>query len=218
MASGYRCVMADHDDNAVDSTGTIHHPIYLEIMKEMRPNYTPLDLEGFIDMNRRTGIRRHYIEDLDFSEEEWQQAYNMWKEHPLREVDPPFFGGYLDVMSRFKSEEGIYVVVSHSDEGPIRRHYANASPEVSLDMVFASNGVPEHEKPFPWPIDMVMQEYGVSAEDIVVIDDLDPGIDMARKRGVDTIGTGWSHANPDSFREKCMYYAENVNDLEDMLF
>ncbi len=218
MVSRYVCVMADHDDNAVDSTGNIHHPIYLEIMEKRRPGTEPLDFQGFIAMNRNGGIKNHYLNDLGFDQEEWEWAYSYWVDHPLRQMNPPFFDGYLDIMSRFKFEGGIYVVVSHSNEDPIRRHYKEATDgSLTLDMVFGSE-YGSKNKPDPLPIDMVMEEYRLSPEEIIVIDDLDPGIDMARKRDVDTIGTGWSHDNPDSFKEKCTYYTEDVKDLERILF
>ncbi len=218
MASRYRCVVADHDDTAVDSTRLIHHPIYLEIMELLRPDAEPLDLHGFITMNRNGGIRKYYLDDLGFDEDEWESAYRHWVEHPLRDMTPRFYDGYLDVMERFKSEGGIYAVVSHSNEGPIRRHYEEATDgSFILDEVIGSeNGT--KNKPDPWPLDMMMEKYALSPDDIVVVDDLDPGIDMAVKRDVDTIGVGWSHYNPEGFKEKCKYYTDDVNELERILF
>lgn len=219
MELKYKCVVADHDDTAVDSTRIIHYPIYVELIDEMRPSYEMLTLDGFIEMNRNTGIKRHYVEDLEFTEKEWNYAFDFWLNHPLRKKIPDFYSGFLDMMQRFKEQGGIYTVVSHSDENSIRNHYNNSLDGVDiLDMVIGATGNPEFNKPNVWPLEQIMNKFSLYSEDIVVVDDLEPGIEMAEKMNVDTVGVGWSHQNSDKFKKRCKHYVEEVDDLEKILF
>ena len=214
----YKCAVIDHDDTAVDSSESIHYPIYLEIMSEIRPNIEPLTADGFIEMNRLSGIKRYYTEDLSFDGKEWNDAYDFWVSHPLRKTIPDFYKGFLEMFDLFKSNGGIVAVVSHSDEESIRMHYNSFSSSYLLDKVIGASKDPSNNKPYTLPLRNIIQEFNLSNYDIIVIDDLDPGIDMAVKMDVDTIGVGWSHENPDTFKKKCKFYADKVDDLENILF
>ncbi|MFW5852734.1 MAG: HAD family hydrolase [Nanoarchaeota archaeon] len=213
----YKCAVVDHDDTAVDSTRLIHYPIYRELLGEMRPDYEIMSLDGFINMNRNQGIKRHYVEDLNFTEDEWKYAFELWLNHPLRKTIPSFYEGFIEIFEKFSSANGIFAVVSHSDENAIRMHYSNKG-NLMPKFIVGANGNPDYNKPNSWPLDKIMEMYDVGSRDIIVVDDLEPGINMAEKRNVDTFGVGWSHENPDSFKERCTFYSDNIEDLEGVLF
>jgi phosphoglycolate phosphatase/pyrophosphatase PpaX len=66
-----------------------------------------------------------------------------------------------------------------------------------------------------------MKRYELSAEDIIVVDDLKPGYDMARAAGVTFAAAGWAYDVPEieSFmREHCDYYFKTVEELASHLF
>ena len=58
-------------------------------------------------------------------------------------------------------------------------------------------------------------------EDILVVDDLKPGYDMAKGAGVDIAAAGWAHSVPEivSFMsENCEYFCKTIDELRKVLF
>lgn len=212
----YKVLAVDHDDTAVDSTRLIHHPIYLDIMKEMRPDVVPVDVDGFIDANQRGHIKDFYREEYGFSHEEWLHAFDIWVNHPLRETVPKFYEGFVDILREHEQQGGIVAVVSHSNEAAIRDHYTTVG--FMPDRIF---GVDEHDKtknkPHSWPLKQLISEE-ITPTDIAVIDDLMPGIRMAKSFGSYALGVGWSHSNTDTFKEQCDFYFDTVKELREHLY
>jgi phosphoglycolate phosphatase/pyrophosphatase PpaX len=217
MDRKYDCLVLDHDDTNVDSTAHIHHPIYLELMAEMRPEITPLDLDGFIEINMNGGVKPHYMNDLKFTNQEWEYAFKLWKEHPQRQIIPTFYEGIIDVINDFRNDGGLITVVSHSNAEAIAMHFQHYNIQQPDRIIGATNNS-NHNKPHAWPLEQIMQQYNLQPNQLVVVDDLAPGIEMAEKVGVDTIAAGWGHKNPTSFNERCTFYAPTVKDLRDIIF
>ncbi len=215
MAPRFRCIIADHDDTNVDSTPNIHHPIYLELMSEVRPNIIPLDLRGFRGVNNNGGILEHYRNDLEFDEEMLEYAIDFWKSHDLRNLQPPFYEGILEMFDEYRSKGGMIAISSHSDERRIREHFENSASFVPEE-IFSSDLPKEMNKPSTYPIDYIVNNYGIRPEEIAVIDDMLPGHEMARKAGSYRLGAGWGiydemiEANVDS-------YFNRVEDCRDFI-
>lgn len=58
-----------------------------------------------------------------------------------------------------------------------------------------------------------MRWFDLKPEEMLVADDLKPGLDMARSCGIDFAGAGWSHIIPeiaDYIRKHGDYYFETV--------
>ena len=66
-----------------------------------------------------------------------------------------------------------------------------------------------------------MNRYGLAADEILVVDDLKPGFDMARAAGAHFAAAGWAY---DVFeieqfmRRHCDYYLHSVDELRELLF
>ncbi len=91
------------------------------------------------------------------------------------------------------------------------------------DRIFGWNGNPKENKPEIWPVEETIKQFGIEKKDILVIDDLKPGITMAINAEVDSAGVGWSqsHKIPEikaDLVETCTYYFEKVQELEDLIF
>ena len=65
-----------------------------------------------------------------------------------------------------------------------------------------------------------MRRFGLQAREILVLDDLKPGADMATAAGVDFAAAGWGHAIPE-IREAmlgiCRYYIDRVEGLRPII-
>ena len=78
----------------------------------------------------------------------------------------------------------------------------------------------QRRKPAPWPIYQIEHALGLRPEQLVVIDDLKPGKDMADRAGVDFIAAGWTHTVPhiiETMQRISPHYCRTVAELEALL-
>ena len=77
-------------------------------------------------------------------------------------------------------------------------------------------------KPSPFPILDIIEKKGFKKEDVIVVDDLKPGLDMARAAGVKFGYSGWSSLRLQEIekymRENADYFFETPDDLKQLLF
>ncbi len=88
-------------------------------------------------------------------------------------------------------------------------------------MIFGWECEPQQRKPAPYALEQIMEKYGLQPQEMVMIDDLKPGYDMARSVGVPFIGAGWANdiAKIRTFmKQNSDYYFTNVKELEKFLF
>ena len=79
----------------------------------------------------------------------------------------------------------------------------------------------EKRKPAPYAIHDIMERLSIDASEILVVDDLKPGYDMARAAGCDFAAAGWAYNVPEIeafMRANCDYYLPTVESLSDLLF
>ena len=209
----YPCLILDHDDTVVNSTATIHYPCFVDFLKKYRPgmhcsleeyflkNFDP----GFVDMCRT---------DYGMSDAELLEETRFWQNYVEDHV-PEVYPGIREIMRRQKAQGGLLCVVSHSFDYNIRRDYAaNDLPEP--DAVFGWELPLEQRKPMAWPLEEIMRRYALRPEELLVIDDLKPGYDMARRCGVDFAAVGWSNDLPaiERFmRQNGKLYFKRVDEL-----
>jgi phosphoglycolate phosphatase-like HAD superfamily hydrolase len=188
-------ILTDHDDTAVDSTPTIHHPAHVEQMKRLGMESHIKSVEDWFRINYDPGLHHFMNEELRLDEEQQKLCYEIWRRHTAG-IDPPFFEGILELLSEVTRRGGSVFVVSHSEETIISRHYRNQSivPGFHPRGIYGWTGDPEKAKPGVWPVEDIISRYGFRSEEMIMIDDLKPGITMARNAGISSIGAAWSHA------------------------
>ena len=213
----YKCLVFDHDDTVVNSTATIHHPCFVEYLREFYPgermslneyflvNFDP----GFVPMCRG----RYGMTDADLAHEArfWQ---NYVKDHV-----PVAYPGIREIMERQRAEGGLVCVVSHSFDYNIRRDYAaNGLPEP--DAVYGWERPENQRKPHPFPLTDLMERFSLRPSDVLMIDDLKPGYDMAAAVGAYFAAAGWAYDIPEIerfMRQHCPLYFKTVIELADWL-
>ncbi len=212
-----RCLILDHDDTAVDSTATIHYPAHRECMARLRPGTEPVSLEEWFLRNFDPGIS-HYLEvELGLSPAELEIEMDIWRAHTARST-PHFYPGLIDLLRRFRDRGGLIAVVSHSEEQTIERHYRQAG--FAPDAIFGWGNDPAKRKPSPWAVERIRERFGLAPDEVVVVDDLKPGVLMARSAGVRAAAAGWAHSIPRIqawMRANCEAYLPAVADLERLL-
>ena len=213
----YRCLVFDHDDTVVNSTATIHHPCFEDYLAQYRPGQSCSLAEYFL-LNFHPGFVPMCREKYGLSDEELEEESRFWQDY-VRTRIPEAYPGIRRIMERQKEQGGLICVVSHSFEQNIRRDYrANSLPEP--DLVFGWEQPPERRKPEPWPLLEVMLRYELRSEDVLMIDDLKPGYDMAAACGVDFAAVGWANDIPEIeafMRRNCRRYFKTVAELDAFL-
>ncbi|MCD4748238.1 MAG: HAD hydrolase-like protein [Thermoanaerobaculales bacterium] len=217
----YRCLIIDHDDTAVDSTRVVHYPAHVRAMELLRPGRRPVDPDTWFEKNFDPGIISFLADELGFSKEEIAVEELVWREFTA-DLTPEFYPGFLDVIADFKDRGGAVVVASHSEEGVIRSHYSAATNgrPVAPDLVFGWELGPEQRKPNPYPVLETLRRLRLDPKDVLVLDDLKPGVDMAVAAGVDVAAAAWSHNIPAirSFMEQnCIAAFDTVADFAEFI-
>ena len=190
----YRCLVLDHDDTVTDSTAHIHYPAYLDAMKQMRPGEW-MSLHDYFRMNFDPGFLPYMTGHLHFTEQEMDREYEIWQSW-VRRIVPDVFPGMAEVIRRQKAEGGYVCVISHSMDFNIRRDYReNGLPEP--DIVYGWEQPNEHRKPNPWPLLEIRKQLQLKPEEMLMVDDLKPGYDMARAAGVPFAAACWAYDVPE---------------------
>ena len=115
---------------------------------------------------------------------------------------------------------GLLCVSSHSSPANITRDWQRHFG-MTPDEIFGWELGPEKRKPSPYALQQIMRHYRLEPQQLVMIDDLKPGYEMAKRCGVDFIAAGWSHRFPEIrqiMQENCDHYMQTVENLEKFLF
>ena len=213
----YPCLVADHDDTVVDSTATVHFPCFKQYTAEFYP-HADYTLERDLQENFHPGIIELF-RSIGMSDEDMLHEQRYWNAY-VKEHTPPVYPGMREILWRHKREGGVLCVVSHSyTENILRDYRENDLPEP--DMIFGWESPAEERKPNPYPLQRIMEKGGFSPSELLVLDDLKPGYDMARSCGVDFAAVGWSNDIPEIeafMRHNCDYYFKTVPEFGEWFF
>lgn len=213
----YKCLILDHDDTVVNSTATVHYPCFVEYTQKFFPD-VHMSLEEYFLKNFDPGIVKLFTEIVGMSEEQMRDEQKYWNAYVKQHI-PEVYPEMYTLIKEQKSAGGLVCVVSWSLEENIRRDYReNGLPEP--DMVYGWDLPKELRKPSSWPVEQIMQRTGLPAEDILVIDDLKPGYDMASAAGVPFAAAGWANDIPEIeqfMRANCGLYFKTAKELREYL-
>ena len=214
----YKCLVLDHDDTVMNSTKHVHHPAFLVALEELRPGVT-MDLETYFRINFDPGFLP-YCEDVPhFTPEESARELEIWRAY-VKEHVPEVFPGIAEIMRTQIARGGYVCVASHSLKENILRDYAaNGLPAPRL--VYGWELPRELRKPNSYALDEIMRELDLKPEEILMVDDLKPGYDMANSRGVPFAAAGWAYDVPEIrqfLQENCPLYFDTPDALKRFLF
>lgn len=214
----YKCLVFDHDDTTVNSTATVHYPCFQQYLDDFFPG-EKLSLSDYFIKNFTPGFEEMCREDYGMTDEQLAEETVYWNDYVQTHI-PVAYPGIREIMNRQKQEGGLLCVVSHSFSKNILRDFrVNSLPEP--DLVFGWELPREKRKPDPFALQEILNHYGLKPSEVLVIDDLKPGYDMAAALGVDFAGAGWAYEVPfieNFMRENCDNYFKTVEELQDFLW
>ena len=209
----YKCLVFDHDDTVVNSTATIHHPCFQLFLDERFPGRT-CSLEHYFLQNFTPGFLEMCREEYGMDDALIRDETTFWLDYVETHI-PAAYDGIREIMERQRAQGGLFAVVSHSHEKNILRDYAaNGLPEP--DAVYGWARPEAERKPHPFPLEDIMRRFSLAPEELLVIDDLKPGYDMARAAGVDFAAVGWANDIDEIaafMRRNCALYFKTVAEL-----
>ena len=214
----YRCLVLDHDDTVVRSEETVNYPSFLEALKVLRPGRT-ITREEFTRWCFSPGFSALCSDYIGLTPEEIDVQYDMWRSYVATHIPPPY-DGLRPILTRWKQEGGLLCVSSHSARENILRDY-RLHFGLEPDQIFDWDLGEDRRKPSPYTLQEIMRLYDLRPDELLMVDDLKPGYDMAHACGVPFACAGWSHDDPEIrafLRRFSDFYLETVQALEPLLF
>lgn len=214
----YKCLVLDHDDTVFDSTKDIHYPVFMRALKELRPGMS-MTLEEYNLACFDPGFWEFCSEVLKLTNEEMDYQLVNWDNY-VKEHIPSYYEGLDKILKKQKAEGGLICVVSHSLSDNIKRDYIESFGLVP-DMIFGWDRGEGYRKPNTFPLEEIMRRFNLKPEELLMVDDLKPGFDMAKKCNVDFACAGWEKSAPsikEFMKKNCDYYLETVEELDKLLF
>ncbi len=215
----YKCLVLDHDDTVVQSEATVNFPCFIEYMAVHRPGVT-ITVEDYV-----RGCSNHTFVDFcrivyGFTDEELDTEYQYWKAYAATHI-PAAFPGLRELLHRFRDAGGLICVSSMSAAENILRDY-RVHYGLEPDAVFGWDLPPEQRKPNPYALHRIMEMYGLSPSDLLLVDDMKFAVPMARASGVDIAFAGWGRKDYPQICEEmdklCDFSFYSTKELEKFLF
>lgn len=216
----YPCLVLDHDDTVVASEASVNYPCFLLVLDRFRPGAERLDADSFTRWCFDPGFAELLRMKYHFTDQEMKDEFQMWVDYAADRV-PPAYPGIREIILRQKAEGGKVCVVSHSSKYNIRRDYETHFG-IQPDMIFSWEDPQEKRKPSTYPLETIMKTYSFSPDQLLMVDDLKPGRDMAKSAGVEIAYAGWSRESVPEIgalmRSWCDYSFDTPRQLEEFLF
>ncbi len=215
----YPCLVLDHDDTVVQSEATVNYPFFCQILSEYRPGET-ISLEEYTQGCFSLGFAEMCRRRFRFTEQELVDEFQSWLAH-VRTHMPPIYPGMDRVIRKQKEAGGLICVVSHSSAENITRDY-QAHFGIAPDAIYGWDFPEPLRKPSTYPLEQIMHTYGLEPSQMLVVDDMKPGYDMARKAGVPMAFAAWGRLNfpeiLEQMRRCCDFSFHSPGELEKFLF
>lgn len=215
----YPCLVLDHDDTVVQSESTVNYPFFVYILDQFRPGAT-ITLEEYVHGCCHLGFADMCRKWYGFTEQELIDEYKGWQNYIIDHIPSPFVG-IERIIHRQKEEGGILCVVSHSSDVNILRDYRHHFG-MEPDAIYSWD-LPEHlRKPSTYALEDIMRRFGLTADQLLVVDDMKPAYEMANAAGVSIAFAEWGRKDyPEismQMRKLCNYSFETTEALEKFLF
>ena len=212
----YPCLVLDHDDTVVASEESVNYPCFLLAMNHFRPGWEEMDLDTFTRWCFDPGFAGLLREKYGFTDREMEDEFQMWLDY-VRENVPPAYPGIREIIHEQKRRGGKICVVSHSGRENILRDYRTHF-DVEPDLIFSWEDPEEERKPSTYPLKKIMKVYGFQPRDLLVVDDLKPGRDMAKNAGVEIAYAAWGRKNVPENGELMRHWCDYAFDAPEALY
>jgi len=214
----YKCLILDHDDTVMNSTVEANYPNMCKILEILRPDDKDLPLEEFIEGNSH-GFRPWATRRWGFTEDEMTWQYEFWRQNVM-DHRPTMIEGMADFLTDYHKAGGIICVSSHSYRDMIEKDYMTGCGFLP-DYISSLDDPKELCKPSPYAVEEAIRRFGLEHKDVLVVDDLNTGHDMAKAAGVDNAAAFWCITTPQveaDLTASSTYAFHRVEELRQLIF
>ena len=213
----YPCLVLDHDDTVVASEIAVNYPCFLEALKKFRPGEY-MDHPEFVNWCFQYEFADFLRIRYGFTPEECAEEYQMWKDYAKTHI-PPVCEGIREIIFEQKRRGGLVCVASLSGRQMIERDY-DLHIGIRPDLIFCKDD--PVCKPDPYPLNAIMEAYHLSPADLLMVDDLKTGLEMANAASVPIAAALWCRQDApkiiDYMTERCDFAFHTTKELYDFLF
>lgn len=213
----YPCLVLDHDDTVVASEIAVNYPCFLEGLEKFRPGEY-MDHPEFVHWCFHHEFADFLRIRYGFTPEECAEEYQMWKDYAKTHI-PPVCHGIREIILEQKRRGGLVCVASLSGRQMIERDY-DLHIGIRPDLIFCKDD--PVCKPDPYPLNAIMEEYHLSPADLLMVDDLKTGLEMANAASVPIAAALWCRQDApeiiDYMTERCDFAFHTTKALYDFLF
>ena len=213
----YPCLVLDHDDTVVASEIAVNSTCFLEALEKFRPGEW-MDHPEFVSWCFKYEFADFLRIRYGFTPEEAKEEYEMWKIYARTHI-PPGCEGIRDIILEQKRRGGLVCVASLSSRDNILRDY-DLHIGIRPDLIFSKDD--PISKPDPFPLNQIMETYHLSPADLLMVDDLKTGLQMAKAADVPIAAALWGHQNAPEIigymTERCDFAFHITKELYDFLF
>lgn len=215
----YQCLVLDHDDTVVASEVTVNYPCFLLALEKFRPGEY-MGYGEFVDWCFRYDFAEFLRVRYQFTEEELAEEYRMWMEYARTRI-PPAYDGIKEIILEQKRRGGLVCVASLSGRSIIARDYETHFC-IQPDLIFSADDPRPQRKPNAYPLMRILEHFHLNPEDLLMVDDLKTGCDMAKAAGVGIAFAGWGRRNAAKLYSymdtNCDYTFDDTKSLYTFLF
>ncbi len=215
----FPCLVLDHDDTVVKSEVTVNYPCFLKALEKFRPGET-MGYQEFVSWCFRCEFTEFLRIKYGFTDAELFEEYTMWQAYSKTHI-PPAYEGIREIILEQKRRGGLVCVASLSSKENILRDY-RTHIGIEPDMIFSCDDPRDQRKPGTYPLQKIMQHYSLSPAELLMVDDLKTGYEMASAAGVPIAFAAWSRLqNPDVLEQMerlCDFSFRSTEELSNFLF
>lgn len=185
-----KCIILDHDDTVINSQESIHYPLFVAVLKELRPHVVPIDFQTFIDLSNRFGFTKMCRIVYQFTPEDIHYEYNHWKKHSAQMLAPTFIG-LEPILRQFVQAKGIIIVYTMNSYHNVLSDYARLFNFVP-DAIIAHDQFAYLRKPYRISLLQTLSELQLSVKDCVLVDDSPLMCTLKDRLNIDFLAANWA--------------------------
>jgi len=153
----------------------------------MKPGTTPMTLKEYFKINHNPGFLEYLFNT--FGEKDCVEMGQFWEEEVRKYPSPQFQPGMVEFLKDFTSQGGKFSVISLGYEGMIKK--ALDEQGLKADYITGFTEDETKRKPAPYPAREALRLMKLKPEDCLLVDDMSPGLEMARTVGVKPCLATW---------------------------
>lgn len=213
----FRCLVIDYDNTAAATVPDLQYPALRHAYEVNNLGGCP-SLDEYLAIDFDIGIRAFIKSNYPKISEKMIDDFTKF----VYSQNSKAYEGLGDILGKFVASGGELYVASNSDvDAVIGNWRLNKLPEPMG--VYGWDMGEEYRKPNSKSLEDVLEKTKFGKKDVLVVDDRESGVKMAKSLGVQSAVAGWGLAYRKGFEwmknnSKAEYFLSTVQELEKLIF